>query len=395
MTPMQKRTNLVGLCSILFTCVVLSACDNANNDIDPGVIGDGTFQSIVEKYIENRNLPALTVIIAKDGNVLESASAGKRSFESSARITEDDHWQIGSVSKAVTASLAARLVELGFLTWETTIEDIFPEHLDQIHPDNHSITLTELLQHRSGLAREVEVSEFEISNLDRFGYSIRGLGETPNANRSSFRYSNLGYTVAGLMLGQATGLSWENSLQQFLFTPLEITNYGFGFPDPGDNLAQPIGHIRRTDHSGERVNDYWIPVYPANSRVLDFLLINAPAGAIYLSKQDYVKFQNLHLSGAADESEFLTEESFIYLHRPPDGEEYAMGWYVMDEESLADFNLPNSERVLNHSGGTGITSARSVIIPDRKLSIFIAFNSNVDSGRELLKLIFARLEITE
>jgi len=202
------------------------------------------------------------------------------------------------------------------------------------------------------------------------------------------------------MLGQATGLSWENSLRQYLFTPLEITDYGFSFPDPGDNLSQPIGHIRRTDQTGERVNDYWIPLPPNDAAYRATLLLKAPAGGIYLSKQDYVKYQYLHLSGPIGESDILTVDSFQYLHNPPDGEDYAMGWRVMDAGVLENFNLSGSERVLAHGGNVGSWGAQSVILPDRKVSVFIASNSPGTStlgsvAEDLLKIIFKRLEIAE
>ena len=259
------------LISIVLCGIALSACNSSSSDIDPGVVGDGFFQVIVDEYVENRNLPAITIIITKDGEEVDSASSGKRSLAKSIAVTEDDQWQIGSLTKGVTATLAARLVELGFISWDTTVGDIFSENIEQIHLDNRSITLADLLRHRSGLTRDVEPSNPEKLNLDRFGYNLRVLGYAPSSTRGSFSYSNIGYAVAGVMLGRVTGLTWEEAIQQFLFTPLEITDYGMGFPDPGDALSQPIGHIRRTDHSGERINDYWIPIPPSESKLLDAL----------------------------------------------------------------------------------------------------------------------------
>ena len=120
-----------------------------------------------------------------------------------------------------------------------------------------------------------------------------------------------------------------------------------------------------------------------------------PAGSIYLSKQDFTKYLHLHLSGAVGASDFLSQDSFQLLHRSPDQEDYAMGWRLMDETLLAEHNLSRTEQVLYHGGNTGIASARTLILPDRKLSIFIALNLDVTRWKDLQKLLFERLQITE
>jgi len=391
---------LVRLTFMLCAYTVVTACNSSGTHIDAGTIGDGRFGNIVGQLVANHNLPALTVIVTENREIVETASAGRRSLASSIPVTETDQWQVGSVSKGITATLAARLVEHGIISWDTSIEDSFPEYLSEIHPDYHPVTLADLLRHRSGLARELEPNEFEKSNIDRIGYSIRSLKKAPSQNRGSFRYSNIGYTIAGLMLGQATGLSYEDSLQQYLFSPLEISNYGFGFPDPGDSLSQPVGHTRRSDHTGERVNDYWIPLPPNVASFRRNLLLRAPAGGVYLSKDEYVKYLFLHLHGPTGESDILTADSFDFLHIPPEHEDYAMGWRVMESSALERVSLSTSERVLTHGGNVGSWGAQSVILPDRNISLFMASNSPGTSAlgsvfEDLMEITFLRLQITE
>ncbi len=389
-----------GLAFLFCTCTLLGACISSGRPIDAGTIGDGEFENIVEQLVANHNLPALTVIVTENGAVVETVSTGRRSLANSTQVTEADQWQVGSVSKGITATLAARLVELGIVSWDTSIEDSFPEYLGEIHPDYRSVTLTDLLRHRSGLARELEPNDSEKSNIDRMGYSLRFLQKAPSQDRGSFRYSNIGYTLAGLMLGQATGLTYEDSLQQYLFTPLEISNYGIGYPDPGDDLSQPIGHARRTDHTGERVNDYWIPVPPNVSSFRQDLLLRAPAGGVYLSKDEYVKYLFLHLNGPTGESDILNADTFEYLHNPPENADYAMGWRVMESSGLERVSLSSSERVLTHGGNVGTWGAQSVILPDRKISLFMASNSPGTSAlgsvfEDLMEITFRRLQITQ
>ena len=124
----------------------------------------------------------------------------------------------------MTATLAARLVDLGMLTWDTRIDESLFEHLDQINDELHDITLADLLQHRSGMKRGLSVNAEEENNPDdRPSYLLRGLEDGPVATRGDFSYSNIGYVTAGVMIEKATGVRWEDAIQTYLFSELGIT----------------------------------------------------------------------------------------------------------------------------------------------------------------------------
>jgi len=58
------------------------------------------------------------------------------------------------VTKAMTATLAAVMVEAGELTWEQTLAEAFPELAEEMDVDWRAVTLGELLSHRSGARRD-------------------------------------------------------------------------------------------------------------------------------------------------------------------------------------------------------------------------------------------------
>ena len=65
-------------------------------------------------------------------------------------VTVNDKFHIGSVTKSMTATVAAMLIERGKISWTTTIGDSFPDLGDQLHPDYRPVTLEQLLAPRSG-----------------------------------------------------------------------------------------------------------------------------------------------------------------------------------------------------------------------------------------------------
>ena len=59
---------------------------------------------------------------------------------------------------------------------------------------------------------------------------------------TEFLYSNAGYVIAGAMLEQVTGESWEELIRTEVFEPLGMTRAGFGAPGSADAVDQPRGH---------------------------------------------------------------------------------------------------------------------------------------------------------
>jgi len=94
---------------------------------DVGVAGDGTLAEVLEPIRAAWDVPALGAILIHQGQVLETAAVGRRSLTSSERVTTQDLWHVGSLTMAMTATLAGVLVEAGHLDWTTTVEQALPD----------------------------------------------------------------------------------------------------------------------------------------------------------------------------------------------------------------------------------------------------------------------------
>ena len=76
---------------------------------------------------------------------------GTRKRGTEIAATLNDQWHLGSDTKAMTATLVAKLVEKGRLKWESTVAEVFPDLAAGFHPEARTITVLQLLSHRSGL----------------------------------------------------------------------------------------------------------------------------------------------------------------------------------------------------------------------------------------------------
>jgi CubicO group peptidase (beta-lactamase class C family) len=272
----------------------------------------------------------------------------------------DDRWHLGSCTKAMTATLAARFIERGTLGWHTRIGETLTGKID---PGYRDVTLEQLLAHRAGAPGVLErrpiwswlwSHEGPIAE-ERAKLVATLLAEPPEAKPGSeFLYSNAGYVIAGAMLEAKAGGSWETLVARELFQPLGMTSAGFGAPGAA---SEPWGH---------RVEDDRVTPIEPGPRA-DNPPALGPAGTVHASLRDWAKFVALHLAGARGGSDFLESGTFQKLHTPPAGADYALGWIVVERDWAGG-------RALTHLGSNTAWVAVTWLAPQRDFAVLVATN---------------------
>ena len=132
----------IRLVSALTVCVVtLSAAPTASNDMTQAL----------EVIRKKHDLPALAVVVVKDGRICDRIAVGVRKWGDPTPVTTNDVFHIGSDTKSMTATLTAMLIEEGKLRWDTTIADVFPELKGKMDKQYETVTVEQLLTHRGGV----------------------------------------------------------------------------------------------------------------------------------------------------------------------------------------------------------------------------------------------------
>ncbi|WP_255512115.1 serine hydrolase [Pedobacter sp. MR2016-19] len=101
------------------------------------------------KYIENNNLGIGSLSIFKEGKEIYSRDFGQKNLTGVVDHAEKKY-QVGSVTKMVTAALVFKLVEAGKLSLDDKLSDFFPQV-----PNSKKITIKNMLGHTSGLGSYV------------------------------------------------------------------------------------------------------------------------------------------------------------------------------------------------------------------------------------------------
>ncbi len=335
---------------------------DAKTNMSPHAFADRLSDLVVQLRVEKK-LIGLGAMIMVDGKVVATAIDGERKKGSGIRLEAGDRWHLGSITKSMTATMIARLVERHEIEWATTVGEQFGESVE-IHPDWRGVTLEQLLTHTSGAPANFPLAtQFRRPPEGSQRVKARKAAVTAVLSKkplskpgTSFKYSNVGYAIAAAMLEEKTGKSWEDLIRKEIFLPLNLAHAGFGPPKGGECTPEPprghqkLGPFKRV--AGEDED---------NSPIM------GPSGSVHMTLEELCVYGNEHLSGERGNGQLLQAETYKRLHTPR-MKAYAFGWVVPEESAWTD------ERVIWHNGSNTMWYALVVLLPDRKAVVSITSN---------------------
>lgn len=344
---------------------------------------DQALRSLLEQARAEAGVPALAGGVVVDGKLVAVAATGVRIRGNSVPVTSTDRFSLGSVSKSMTATLAAVLVDRHRLRWDTTVGQAFPELRGRINSAYEGVTLRQLLDHRSGLPDD---DSLDPALLEK-ALSFRGpgpvarrvflgtlLNTTPVNPVGGMTYSNAGYVVAAAMMERATGLGYEGLMRRFVFGPLGMKSAGFGTPGRGHaRPVQPSGH----DESGAPAG--YGPLLVASP-------LADPAGGIYMNMEDWSKFLRMQTGERVNGVKLLSDASLNALHTPdprpiPDEGDslYGAGWVTV-QTKLGP--------ALWHNGSNSLWYAEQILFPSKHAAVFVVTNQGGPAGEAAVSKAF-------
>ena len=327
-------------------------------------------------------MPGMVAAVAKGGRIVAAGAVGVRALGYDQRALTGDRIHIGSDGKAMTALVAATLVEEGALSWDTTVGEVLGDRVPGMNPKLAAVRLDQLLSHSSGIPTDTpEMFDFYL-NLDAFDYNTPELrlkaldAWKHNApvvpEGSPFQYANFGFMIAGTMMEAVTGKPWELLVQERIFDPLELASAGFGPTATPGRIDGMVGHEIRPD--GTVIARLW-------GNAADMPQLLAPAGTVHMSILDFARWASWVAGGARRGPALVKPETLDYLlaekvrtprrPNPPPGTPaqggYAMGW------SVEKFDWSDRE-LSTHNGSNGLNLAKILVDVEKDLAIVVAVN---------------------
>jgi CubicO group peptidase (beta-lactamase class C family) len=293
------------------------------------------------------NSPGMAAAAQRRKRVIALAD-GVRALGQPQPVTTSDQWQLGSITKSMTATLVARAVEQGVVSWSDTVDDVLGGAIPNMRDEYRRVTFRHLLSHRAGVQQAYPrfASSTDV-RANRIEWARAQLQQEPvGPAEQTYAYSNGGYVIAAAMLETRMGATWEALLRENVFAPLGMTSAGFGPPGTPGAYDQPLGHAARS--SGEL-----IPM-PPSATTRDFPV--GPAAIAHANLNDLIKYLAAH----RDRTSFLRRHNWETLHTPPFGGDYAMGWFLRGETHWHNGWIQGWYAEVSFNRADGIVAAAAV-----------------------------------
>ncbi|TWI85778.1 CubicO group peptidase (beta-lactamase class C family) [Lacibacter cauensis] len=166
-----------------------------------------------------------TVLIAKGDSVIHHAAYGYFDVENNVPNSVNTQFLIGSLTKSFVAIAIMQLAEKGKIDLHAPLQQYIPALKPELAKD---VTIHHLLKQQSGLAASMDnLTEYEIMDI-----TPSELLDIINQSKRNFNpgekheYSNINYCLLAMVIEKVTGKSYQNYLQETIFTPVGMTNTG-------------------------------------------------------------------------------------------------------------------------------------------------------------------------
>lgn len=295
-------------------------------------------RAFIRRTMEEHDLPAVAVAVAKDGQIVWEEGFGWADLERRVPTTPQTMFSLASISKPMTATAIMRLVEEGRIDLDRPASTYLGEAQIHSHVWNPAgATIGRVLSHTAGLPLHYEFfyegEEHRVRTTDegiaRYGILVFPPGEF-------FEYSNAGYGVLDRVLERASGRSYAEFMEAEVFQPLGMTRSRV-------STGADLGEAAAVRYDGENRP---IPAYDFDHR---------GASAVYSSAHDLVRFGMFHLGNRVKGKQPIlrstTRRAMQRIATPGSGEQYGLGWLVDDDHGYHrvyhDGDMPGVQTTLN------------------------------------------------
>ena len=278
--PLRRKYPLAKLAGIFFLFLpwLLFYPNGAKAQGTPG----GRIADSVATFLIPKNMEAFLgfgCVIAEKGKDDFSFSHGYTNNGGTAAWTDSTLFNLGSVSKLFTAIAIAKLANEDVLKLDDPVYNYFPEFLDIQGKTRFAptITLLDLLQHRSGITQSMEhlfpekfgkeaiqgeggyyentFNYRAFMNTEDFKNRFMMYARIDRAPHAKYNYSNLNYVLLGYIVEQAIGINLAQVVTNKVFAPLGMTDSHYYQTSDSMTGRLSWGYYRLSDGSYLNVHD--------------------------------------------------------------------------------------------------------------------------------------------
>ena len=323
---------------------------------------DRDIELLVSKY----DAVGLAVAIVEKDSVIYSNGFGYRDREKKLAMDSETLLPIGSATKSFTSTVLGILENQGKLSLKEKPRKYIPNLEFYNNEMDMLITIEDLLCHKSGMGSfDGSNTFFPTKEPENFIPRLKHL--KPNGEiKNSFIYSNAGYGLAGLIIKNSSGETWEEAIHQNVFRPLNMNRSATNIQDMEKDENHGIGYGLSAGSQVKLLNR-------------NFTFSKAE-GAVISSVKEMCNYLIAWLNDGKYNGnqviprEYITQASTIKNSMPPNNRVskrqfngYGYGWFVQNQKG---------HYKVQHGGNVPGFSTQMATFPNEKIGIIVITNQN-------------------
>jgi len=309
----------------ILVCPLLSAQDRTST------AGNAhPFAKTFQPFLDDHSMAGAVFLVADRTKVLDEETIGYADLATKRPMRTNQEFWIASMSKSFAGTALMMLVDEGKVKIDDPVEKYLPEFRNLMVQTpsglvaaNHPILVREILSHTSGIAKEPDNRGIPLAE------QVKATAKTPLQSQpgTKYLYTNPGINTVGRIVEVASGMPYEQFLQERIFTPLGMKDTTFW---PNDEQKSRLATAYHTDEkTGEQTA---LPAFALPDATYPKVYA-WPSAGLFSTASDILKFCQMLLNGGeAGGHRYLSQAAIDTMSRtyttPATGGSYGLGWQI-------------------------------------------------------------------
>ena len=332
------------------------------------------FETFIETTRELYQIPGAAVAVFTGDEILLARGYGLRELGRPEPVTPETIFALGSTTKAMTTMLVASLVDEGLLAWDRPVIEVWPEFRLADPAVSRSLTLRQLFNMSSGLARKDLVWSGAGLTAEEI---MASLAELPllAPPGSRYGYNNQAVATGGYVAALAAGgeygqlgQAYASLLRARVFEPIGMSSARLEPPDLTP-LSAVAGNYA-TPHDINLDGQITPTHFHADPGI-------SPAGAVIANLLDMARFGQTQLNrglapnGSRVGSAAGLAETWRPQTRVTDDLSYGLGWFIEDYQGV---------EMIWHDGDVLGAKSLIMLLPEAEVGLVVLTNRMISTG---------------
>lgn len=381
----MKRFLSIILALVVCVSASLTAFAAEDEDVLPSGVAYSNIESVIDAYVEEHEstTAAVSVAVFTDSDVLMEKAYGYSDIENAIVNDKDTVFEWGSCTKLLVWTSVMQLVEKGELGLNEDIRTYLPDGFFTKLEFDSPITMLNLMNHNAGW-QETFTDLFieDEADVKDLGVALQLVEpEQIHEPGTVVAYSNWGAALAGYIVENVSGQSFDDYVHEHIFEPLDMEHTALS-ATISDNewVAGKRGEQKNYTNENESLGTslYYLSLYPA--------------GMAMGTTSDFIKFAQAFLTAEGGKSP-LFEKAVTLDEMLSPSLFYADGTTVRNYHGFWTDELGVS--VLWHNGGTIGSSSWFAFDPESGTGTIILTNQQHESVYNcgILPLVFGKYKL--